>query len=122
AKVDGGGGQCGPAVDHVYHQVEPVKMVKNDHVERGGGGALLDVPAHVHVVVAVAAVGEPVDEPRVAVVGEDHRLLGGEQRVILGVGHAVRVLPLGLQPHQVHHVDHPDLEPGPVRAQQVGRG
>ena len=70
----------------------------------------------------VAAVGEPVDQPRVAVVGEDHRPVGGEQRVELGVGHPVRVLGLRLQPHQVDHVDHPDPQVGQVLAEHAGGG
>jgi hypothetical protein len=47
---------------------------------------------------------------------------GGEQRVELGVGHAVRVLGLRLQPHQVHHVDYAHLELGQVLADQGHRG
>ena len=42
-----------------------------DHVERRRGRALLLVAAHVEVVVVGAPVGEAVDQPRVAVVGED---------------------------------------------------
>ena len=71
------------AVDHVHHEVEAVEVVEHHHVERRRGGALLLVAAHVEVVVVGAPVGEPVDQPRVAVVGEDHRPVGGEQRVEL---------------------------------------
>ena len=39
-----------------------------------------------------APVGEAVDQPGVAVVGEDHRLVGREHRVEVGVGQPVRVL------------------------------
>ena len=67
----------------VHHQVEAVEVVEHDHVERRGGGALLLVAAHVQVVVVGAPVGEPVDQPRVAVVGEDDRPVGGEERVEL---------------------------------------
>jgi hypothetical protein len=73
----------GHAVDHVHHQVEAVEVVEHHHVERRRGRALLLVAAHVEVVVVGAPVGQPVDQPRVAVVGEDHRLVGGEQRVEL---------------------------------------
>src|SRR5690606_8421465 len=74
------------------------------------------------VVVAGAAVGEAVDQPGIAVVGEDDRLVGGEQAVVLEVGHAVRVLPAGQQPGEVHDVDHPDRQLRQVTAQQVGGG
>ena len=87
-----------------------------------GGGAFLLVAADVDVVVAVPAVGEPVDQPRVAVVGEDHRPVGGEQRVELGVAHPVRVLGRRLQAHQVHHVDDPDPQVGELLAEDAGGG
>src|SRR4051794_11461545 len=57
-------------VDHVHHEVVAVEVVHHHHVERGRRGALFDVAAHVDVAVIRAAVGEPVDEPRVAVIGE----------------------------------------------------
>ena len=66
----------GHAVDHVHDQVEAVQVVEHDHVERRRGRALLLVAAHVEVAVVGAPVGEPVDQPRVAVVGEDHRPVG----------------------------------------------
>ena len=63
----------GHAVDDVDDEVEPVEVVEHDHVERRGGRALLLVAAHVQVVVVVPPIGEPMDEPRVAVVREDDR-------------------------------------------------
>ena len=63
-------------VDDVHHEVEPVEVVEHDHVERRRGRALLLVAADVEVGVVRPAVGEPVDQPRVAVVGEDDRLVG----------------------------------------------
>ena len=84
-----------------------------------GGRALLLVAAHVEVVVVGAAVGQPVDQPRVAVVGEDDRLVGGEERVEVAVGQAVRMLALRLQRHQVDDVDDADLQLGQVLAQQM---
>jgi hypothetical protein len=65
-----------------------------------------------------APVGEAVDEPRVAVVGEDHRAVDGEQRVEQGVGQAVRVLGVGLQAHQVDDVDDAHAQLGQMRPQQ----
>ena len=56
------------------------------------------------------AVGQPMDQPRVPVVGEDDRLVGGEQAVVVPVGQPVRVLARGLQLHQIHDVDEPDLQ------------
>ena len=60
----------------------------------------------------MTAVGQLMDKRRVAVEGEDDRLILGEQHVVLGIGQTVRMLPLGLQLHQVNHVDNANLEFG----------
>ena len=121
AQVRGALGQAGDAVDHVHHEVEAVEVVEHHHVERRRGGALLLVAAHVDVVVVGAAVGQAVDQQRVAVVGEDHRPPGGEQRVELLVRQAVGMLAVGLQAHQVDDVHHPDLQLGQL-AREDRRG
>ena len=77
------------AIDHVLHQVEAVEIVQHDHVEGRRGGALFLVPANVQVAVVRAAVGEPVDQPGIAVEGEDDRLVRGEERVEV-VGRSAR--------------------------------
>src|SRR5262249_25461694 len=58
-------------VDHVGDQVEAIEVVPDRHVERRGGRSLLLVSADVQVVVVRTVVREPVDEPGVAVEGED---------------------------------------------------
>src|SRR5579875_2865791 len=73
AQVAGPGDQARCPVDDVDDQMEAVQVVEHDHVEGGGGGAFFLVAADVEVAVAVAAVGEPVNQPRVAVEGEDDR-------------------------------------------------
>src|SRR3954454_18042213 len=60
-------------VDDVHGEVEAVDLVEDRHVEGRRGGALLLVATDVEVAVVGPLVGEPVDQPRVAVVGEDHR-------------------------------------------------
>ena len=114
--------QAGHAVDHVDDEVEPVEVVEHDHVERRRRRALLLVAAHVQVAVVRAPVGEAVDQPRVAVVGEDDRPVGREERVEDPVGEAVRMLALRLEAHQVDDVDdaHPQLRQ--VLAQDRGGG
>ena len=69
-----------------------------------------------------APVGQPVDEPGVAVVGEDDRPVGREERVELAVGQPVGMLRLRLEAHEVDDVDDPDLQVGQVLAQDVHRG
>lgn len=99
--------QPGNPVDDVDYQPVSVHLVAHQHVEGCRRGALLDVAAYVKLVVAAAAIGQTVNQPRVTVVGEDHRPVGGEDRVVLAVAHAVWVQALRLQPHQVDDVDHP---------------
>ena len=108
------------AVDHVNDEMEPVEVVEHHHVERGRRGAFLFVAAHVEIVVISAAIGEAVNQPRVAVVGEDDRTVGREQRVELMVGEPVRVLALRLETHQVDDVDDPDPEVGQMVAKKRG--
>jgi hypothetical protein len=114
--------ETGHPVDDVHDQVEPIQVVQHDHVERCRGGALLEVAADVQVAVVGPAVRQPVDQPRVAVVGEDDRPVGGEYRVELGVGEPVRVFGVRLHTHQVDHVDHADPEVRQVLAEQVRGG
>jgi hypothetical protein len=68
-----GRGQAGHAVDHVHDQVEAVEVVEHHHVERRGGGALLLVAAQAEALVIGPPVGEPMDQPGVAVERDDHR-------------------------------------------------
>ena len=107
------------AVDHVDHEVEAVEVVQHDHVERRRGRPLLLVAAHVEVRVVRAPVGQAVDQPRVAVVGEDDRPARREERVELGIGQPVRMLALRLQAHQVDDVHDAHLQVGQVPADQL---
>src|SRR5882757_2991066 len=72
-------------VDRGAHQVETVELVQHAHVERRRGRALLLVAAHVDIAVPVPTVGQAMDEPGIAVKGEDDRLVGGEQRIEIPV-------------------------------------
>src|SRR5204863_157368 len=44
------------------------------------------------IFVVAAAIGQPVDQRRVAVMGKDNRLVGGEQRVEIMIAEPVRVV------------------------------
>ena len=69
-----------------------------------------------------AAVGQAVNQPRIAVEVEDDRLVDGEQRIEVAVGQPVRMLGAGLQLEQVDDVDEADLQVGELLAQQRRRG
>src|SRR6266516_7195991 len=122
AQVAGTVSELRYAVDHIDHEVEPIEIVEHHHVERRRRRALLLVPPHVQVVVVRGPVGETVDQPRVAVVGEYDRPVGGEESVELPVGEPVGVLGLGLKPHQVDDVHDPNFELRQPLAQDRRRG
>ena len=66
-------------VDHVRRQMKPVEVVADDHVEGGRRRPFLLLAADMDVAVVGAAVGQPVDQHRIAVMGDDDRLVGRKQ-------------------------------------------
>src|SRR3954452_15321857 len=102
--------EAGNAVNDVDDEVEAVDVVAHCHIEGRSHRALFLVAADVHVDMIVASVRESMDQPRIAMEGKDDRLVAREQRVELAVRHAVRMLGLLLQPHQVHDVDEAHLQ------------
>src|SRR5438445_12289519 len=80
------------AVDDIHDKVIPIEVVEHDHVERRGGRPLLFIATHVDVGVIGSPVREAMDQPWIAVIGEDHRLVLGEELVELRVAETVRVL------------------------------
>ena len=68
--------QLGHAVDDVDDQVKAGRLVQHRQLERRVDVALLPVAVHVQVLVALEPVGEPVNQPGVAVEVEDDRLVG----------------------------------------------
>ena len=116
--VGGARTQSGHAVDDIGDQVKPIEVVQHDHVEGSGRRALFLVAAHVQVVMIRAAIGQPMDEQRIPVIGKDDRLVGREEHVELLVAQAVRMLALWLELHEIHDVDDPDLQLRDVRPKE----
>lgn len=85
-KVRSAVGQLGNAFQHHHREVEAREFVPHAHIKRRRCRAFFLVPAHVHVVVIVAAICETVNEPRIAVKGKDDRQTVREQRVEIGIG------------------------------------
>jgi hypothetical protein len=84
------------AVDGVYHKVKAIQIVQHGHVEGRCDGPLFLVAPDMDVVVVGAAVGQPVDQRRVGMEGEDDRLVLGEERIEIHVAQPMRVLGLRL--------------------------
>src|SRR3569833_3665150 len=76
AQVGGPVAELRNSVDGINDQMEPVEVVADDHVERGSRGALIFEAADVEVVVVIAAICEPVNEPWIAMEGNQDRLVG----------------------------------------------
>ena len=78
------------AQQNVLDEVEAVDIILHAHIERRGDGALLPVAANVQVAV-MTAVGQLMNERRVAVEGEDDRLILGEQSIVISVRQAMKI-------------------------------
>jgi len=76
-EVVAGGAELREAVDDVADEMETIEFVLHPHVEGRGDCPFFNVAAHVQISVG-PAVGESVDQARVAVEGEDDVLVGGE--------------------------------------------
>lgn len=103
-------------INHVHYEVEPIQVVEYRHVERRGDRALFFVSADVDVLVVGAAVGQPVDRPRVRVESEDDGLVGRKQIIEVDIAQTVRVLAFRLQAHQVDDINHANPEVGQMLA------
>src|SRR5579864_1678882 len=63
--------QFGNAVDGISREMKAVQIVHHRHIKRRGRGAFFFIAAHVHIVVVVTAVRQPMDEPRISVISKD---------------------------------------------------
>ena len=91
-------------------QMEAVELVQNGHVEGRSGRAFLDEAAHVEVRMVGAFVDQPVNEIRIAVIGEDHRTVAREDAVKYFIRDTVWMVLRRLQRHQVDDIDDADAQ------------
>ena len=84
-------GQPGDAPDRIQRQLVAVQVVQHHHVERRRRGALFLVAPHMDVGVVAPPVGQLVNDRRVAVEREDHRLVCREQRIERVIRQPVRM-------------------------------
>src|SRR4051812_2815254 len=106
------GSETGNAVDHVDGEAVAVEVVEHHHVERRRRGAVLLEAVDVETGVVASLVREPVHEPRIAVEGEDHGPVLGEEVVELARRKTVRMLVVGEQPHEVDDVHDAHVQVG----------
>ena len=72
-----------------------------------------------HIVVIAPPVGETVNQPGIAVVGEDDRLIDAEHRIEIPVRDSMRMLRRRLQSHEIDHVDDANLDVREVLTKQI---
>src|SRR6202167_2407270 len=102
--------------------MEAIEIVENRHIKRGGGRTLFFVTAHVKIVMIVAPIGEAMNQPGIAVIGEDDRLIDCEERVEVDVREAVRMLARRLNGHQIDDIYDANLYLREVLTQEVDGG
>ena len=78
--------------DGVERELVAVEIVQHDHVEGRRRRAFLLVAAHMKIVMVVPPIGQPVNHPRIAVEGKDHRLVEREHRIEILILQSVRML------------------------------
>ena len=88
----------------------PIQIIQHRHVKRRGDRPLLLVSAHVQIHVIRPSIRQSMNQPRIAVIRKNHRLVLREQHIKIRVAQSMRMLALRLQFHQVHHVHHPHFQ------------
>ena len=83
------------AVNHVGGEREAIDLIANSQFQWRIDVALLFVAADVDIRMVGSAIGELVDEPRVAVKIKYHRLVGSEKGVKIAIGKAVGMIRCG---------------------------
>ncbi len=68
------------------------RLVHHRHIERRRDRPLFLVAADMDVVVIGAPIGQPVNQPRIGMEGEDHRLFLREKPVEISIAQPVRML------------------------------
>ena len=77
--------QARHAIHRIARQMEPIELIQHGHIERRGGRAFFFVSVHMEIAVIFAAIRQPVNQGRVAVVRKNHGLVGGEHRIEFAV-------------------------------------
>ena len=102
------GSQIRHPIHHVLHQMKPVQFVLHPYVERRRDRAFFLVASDMQVPIG-PTIGQPVDQPRIAVKAEDDVLIFGEEGIVVGLAQSMRVLACRLELHQIDDIDHPDF-------------
>ena len=67
------------AINDVGDEMKTVQVVHHHHVERRRGRAFFLEAAHMEILVVGAPIREPMNQPRITMIGEDDRFVGRER-------------------------------------------
>jgi hypothetical protein len=109
-------------VDSQDSEGEAVSLVADGELERRVDVSLLLVTTDVQQLLARTVVCETVYKPGVGVESEDDGPVIGEERGVLGVRQAMRVVAVGDQLEEIHDVDEAHFHFGEVLAEQGSCG
>ena len=109
-EVCAGALQTWDAVDDIDRQVEAVDLIADRQFQWRVDIAFFFVAAYVNIRVVGPPISELVNQPRVSVKIENHRLVPSKQRIEIAIGQPVRVLRIVLQAEQINDVHKADLE------------
>src|SRR5262249_37195369 len=101
--------QSGCAIHDVSGKMEPVEVIQHRHVKWSSGCSLFLVATDVQIVVTGSPISQSVNQPGVAVVGEDDGPVCAENRIEITIRETVWVLAGRLKCHQVHDIDDPNF-------------
>lgn len=86
-------------IDHIHHEMEPIQLVQDRHVEGRRNRALFLVAADMDVVVIRAPISQAVNEPGISVEGENDVFVLRKEFVEIHIAQTVRMLGPRLQLH-----------------------
>lgn len=99
-------------INGIDRQRKSIRLIANRKLKRCVDVPLLDISAHMEVVLTLPLIRQPVDQPWVGMEIEYHGFVVCEQRLELAVRQAMRMIAFGNQLEQINHVDETDLDVG----------
>src|SRR5438105_15764353 len=91
-------------IHSISGKMKAVELVQHGHIERRGDRSLFLVAMNVKISVVFSAIGKPVNQRWIPVVGKNYWPVGCEHGIEIAVGNPVRMLDRRLQRHQIDHV------------------
>ena len=114
--------KLGDAINDISHEMEPVKIIEDDHVKRRGGFTFFLIAPHVEIFMIGATIRETMNQPGIAMKGEDDGFIRGKEGIKLLVGQPMRMLALRLKLHEVYDIHHTHFQIGNLLTEKVDRG